>query len=259
MIKKTSNIVIVLLVFAIISQLHELLSLIPGIRQGYRELRNILPYPFLGELRNLIQISLVILTIILLHRFSFKNVLKDIGLVKPIIPAILFGIFATLPMWIAFSVTASLATHVSWNSVFFLTLISPLSEEVVYRGFAFGQIRRHANWGFWPASIIIAVVFGLGHLGINQDLGQSVGVFLITGVGGILFAWIYEKWDYNLWAPFWLHCLMNLNWQVFEVGNSAFAGWLPTTLQVLVAITAIVLTVFKKRIPLLSSGRSTKR
>ena len=142
----------------------------------------------------------------------------------------------------------------SWNNVLFLAFISPLSEEVVFRGFAFGQIRRHANWGFWQASIIPAVVFGLGHLGINQDLGQSVGVFLVTGVGGILFAWIYEKWDYNLWAPFWIHCLMNLNWNVFDVGNSAFAGWFPTTLQVIVILAAIILTVFKKRIPLLSDG-----
>lgn len=252
--KKTRYFLTVFLIFAIISNLHDLLNIIPGISGAYRELRNVLPYPLLGELRNLIQVILVILTMILLHRFSVINVLKHLGLATHIIPALLFGIFATLPMWIVFSVTTSLVTEFSWNSVFLVAFISPLAEEVVYRGFAFGQIRRHANWGFWQASIIIAVIFGLGHLGINQDLGQSVGVFLITGVGGIFFSWIYEKWEYNLWAPFWLHCLMNLNWNVFDVGNSAFAGWLPTTLQVTVLITAIILTLYKKRIPLLSYG-----
>ena len=254
MIKKTPYIIIFWFLFVIISELHYLLSHIPGISGLYRELFKILPYPYLGELRSLIQFILVILALVLLHRFSFINVLKQIGLVKHLIPAMLFGIFATLPMWIAFGATLSLTTDFSWNSVLFLAFISPLSEEVVFRGFAFGQIRRHAKWGFWQASIITAVVFGLVHVQFDQDLGQSVGVFLTTGIGSILFCWIYEKWDYNLWAPYWLHCLMNLNWNVFEVGDSAFAGWLPTTLQILVIITAIVLTVFRKRIPVLAYG-----
>ena len=254
---KKAFVTISLIVFVLISHLHEVLSSIPGLRGVYSSLDDIFPYPILGELRSILQIFLVFITLMLLHRYSLIKVLKDVGLIKPILPGMLFGIIATLPMWIIFSAGVPLAPEFSLNGIFYLAFLSPFAEEMIFRGFAFGQIRRHAKLGFWPASIITGLVFGLGHIGFSQDFSQIIGIFLITGVGGILFAWIYEKWDYNLWVPFWLHCLMNLNWQIFDVGNSAFAGWIPTTLQLSVGIIAIVLTLYKNRIPFLSYGKRT--
>ncbi len=249
---KKSFVGIVLIVFVLVSQLHELLSIIPIIGDFYRGLKNVLPYPIPGELRNLLEVLLVTLTLMLLHRFGVVAALKDIGLLRPIWVALLVGILATLPMWITFSITAPLRDTLPWNQVLYLAFISPFAEEVVFRGFAFGQIRRHAGLGFWPAAIVTAVAFGVAHVGVNQDIGQAAGVFLITGGGGIFFAWLYEKWRYNLWVPFVVHCLMNLNWQIFEVGSSAFAGWLPTTLQVLVLISALLITKYRENIPYLS-------
>ena len=46
--------------------------------------------------------------------------------------------------------------------------------------------------------------------------------------------------------------LYRRHWQIFKVGESALAGWSPTALQVLVVITAIILTYSKERISFLS-------
>ena len=252
--RKQSLIVVVLIIFATLSQLHDLLRLIPGVREGYRQLGEFLPFPLLGELRSMVQIVVVLLAVKGIHRFTLARSISDLGVRAHIARPALFGLLATLPMWITFGIFGVMVRSIAVNSVLYLAFISPLAEELLFRGFAFGQIRRHAGWRFWPAALTTAIVFGLGHIGIHQDPGQALGVFLITGVGGILFAWIYERWHFNLWAPFWLHCLMNLNWQIFDVGESAFAGWLPTALQFTVVVFAIVLTLVKDRIPLLRSG-----
>jgi len=143
---------------------------------------------------------------------------------------------------------------ISLNAVFYLSLLSPVAEEVVYRGFAFGQIRRRAGWGLWTTALLIGLVFGLGHLGMNQNIEEAIGVFLITAIGGVIFSWIYEKWNYNLWAPIGIHFLMNLAWNIFDVGDSAFAGWLPTTMQASVLVMVVLLIKFKSRITLFSTS-----
>ncbi|MBW3672230.1 MAG: CPBP family intramembrane metalloprotease, partial [Acidobacteria bacterium] len=54
-------------------------------------------------------------------------------------------------MWLVFALTTPLATNVSIASAFYLAVISPFAEEVVFRGFAFRQLYRHASLGFWPS------------------------------------------------------------------------------------------------------------
>jgi membrane protease YdiL (CAAX protease family) len=44
-----------------------------------------------------------------------------------------------------------------------VTVIAPITEEVLFRGFFFGALR---NWrGVWPAAIVTGVVFGGIHAG----------------------------------------------------------------------------------------------
>ncbi len=44
--------------------------------------------------------------------------------------------------------------------------------------------------------------------------------------------------------------MMNLAWNIFSVGESAFAGWLPTLMQVTTILVAIALTLGRDRIPI---------
>lgn len=78
-------------------------------------------------------------------------------------------------------------------------LISPIAEEMFFRGVVFGFMRR---WGFWLAMIVSTGVFVLPHL-------SGVGVPLTQVVGGIVFAVAYEKTG-NLISAITIHVLGNL-------------------------------------------------
>ncbi len=78
-------------------------------------------------------------------------------------------------------------------------LISPIAEEMFFRGVVFGFLRR---WGFWLAMIVSTGVFVLPHL-------SGVGVPLTQVAGGIVFAAAYEKTG-SLITAITVHVLGNL-------------------------------------------------
>jgi membrane protease YdiL (CAAX protease family) len=145
------------------------------------------------------------------------------------------------------AVVGSLNKELTFVDTLFGSGIWPLTEELVFRGFAFHQLYRHAHLGLWKSAITVGVVFGMLHLGNasvqNLDPMGEIGVVLITGLGGILFAWLFARWNQNLWAPFSMHMLMNLTWSVFSMGDTALGGWLPNVLRLLTVLLAIALTL----------------
>lgn len=62
------------------------------------------------------------------------------------------------------------------------------------------------------------------HLYQSTELIQSLGIFAITFLGGILFAWIFAEWDYNIWIPISLHLFMNLAALMFTATENALGG-----------------------------------
>ena len=121
-------------------------------------------------------------------------------------------------------------------------------EELVYRGFVFGQLFRYARWGFLPAALLTALAFGSLHLYQGHDPVSALTAFGITALGSIFFSWLYVEWNYNLWGVIWLHTLMNLPWIVFRVSTSGAVGDTgANALRLCTIILAIGLTVAYKR------------
>ena len=85
--------------------------------------------------------------------------------------------------------------------LFFLVggIISPVTEELLFRGVVYGFLRR---WGVAPAVIISSLAFVLAHM-------DFTGFFYIQVTGGILFALAYEV-EKNLMVPITLHVMGNL-------------------------------------------------
>ena len=123
----------------------------------------------------------------------------------------------------------------------------PLSEEVFCRAFAFGLLYRVAGIGFWPSAVLSSVPFALGHLYQAHDMGEVIGTLAITFLGALLLCWVYLAWNWNIWIPFALHAFMNLWWSVFNVGDGAFAGFLPTAMELGSAAMAMGLTLLWQR------------
>jgi membrane protease YdiL (CAAX protease family) len=79
----------------------------------------------------------------------------------------------------------------------FIGGVGPLVEELFFRGLLFGSLRPHR--GFWPAALLTAISFGLGH-------GLVLG--LPTALMGLYFCWQVEQ-DDSLLPAFLLHAANN--------------------------------------------------
>jgi membrane protease YdiL (CAAX protease family) len=123
------------------------------------------------------------------------------------------------------------------------TIVAGLMEEYLFRGFLFGLLFRKSGWGFIPASISGALIFGLGHIYQGSTFLETMGVFFITSIGGIWFAWLYIEWNNNLWVPIFLHILMNISWGLFEVSNNALGGFYTNLFRIITITLTILITI----------------
>jgi membrane protease YdiL (CAAX protease family) len=195
------------------------------------------------------------LGLFLMHRCNFVTALKELGLVSEIGRGLLFAFLACLPMLLGPLVFGKISRDISILSLLFYAGIWPLAEEILYRGYTFGQLHSRGGLGFWWAAILSGFIFGLVHLGQASvkklPLEGEIGTVLIISIGGILYAWLFFKWQNNLWVPFGMHMFMNLWWNVFDMADSPLGGWGPNLMRLLTVILAIALTLFRDRIPLL--------
>jgi len=77
--------------------------------------------------------------------------------------------------------------------------ISPIAEEIFFRGIVFGFLRR---WGFILALLVSTILFGLAH-------ALTSGAFFIQIIGGLIFTIAYEV-EKNLLVPITIHVLGNM-------------------------------------------------
>lgn len=175
--------------------------------------------------------------LLLLHRPD--TILYRLGLTHGFGGGILFGMLSTIPM---------LAGNIAGSYVPFI-VIAGFFEELIFRGFIFGELFRTAHWGFLPAAMLTALAFGSLHLYQGHDLTSALGAFGVTAAGSIFFSWIYVESGNNLWSVIWLHTLMNAPWILFSVSKSGAVGGLWANglrLCTLLIATALVV-IYKKR------------
>lgn len=142
---------------------------------------------------------------------------------------------AVCTIWARFAPDLKLA-DIAW-----LSIGGPFGEELVYRGLAVGVLMRVCGWRGSAACLWPALFFGVVHAWQGADAGSIAGVVALTALGGLLFGWLFIRWNFNLWPPVLLHVGLNLLWQVFNLGDNALGGWvgnLERTVAVILAIGA---------------------
>jgi membrane protease YdiL (CAAX protease family) len=197
---------------------------------------------------NLFQFAICVLAVVVAHAVKLKAALTALGLRGPIGSAMVFSFVAASPMLLIFAATSSINAKMSVLSVGVGCFVAPFAEEVVFRAYMFGQLYRRARWGFWLSALIPSVLFAAGHAYQAGGLWELVGIFAVTGLGSLLGCWIYVRWQFNLWAVFGLHCLMNLWWEVFGTADTALGGWSANGARLLTITVAILLTINKDRL-----------
>jgi membrane protease YdiL (CAAX protease family) len=82
--------------------------------------------------------------------------------------------------------------------IFSAVIIAPISEELIFRGYIFGVLRRYA--GRWWAMVISALVFAA----IHAHIPSLAGLFVLA----VALTLVYEGVG-SLWAPILMHALFN--------------------------------------------------
>lgn len=115
--------------------------------------------------------------------------------------------------------------RLSWAAILVGCGAAPFADGVLFRGYVFRQLYRRARWPFWAAALTPSALFALLHVYQAVDLLELLGILAVTGIGSVLLCWVFVRRQDNLWAPFAIHALMNLWWELFAVDDTALGGW----------------------------------
>lgn len=94
-----------------------------------------------------------------------------------------------------------------WAGIVLYGVLSPLAEEIVFRGIVYNRLRR--QYSLWVALIISSLLFGLYHGNVVQAVYGSLLGFLIVVM--------YEKYG-SFFVPVILHAAANIG--VYVVTSS---------------------------------------
>jgi membrane protease YdiL (CAAX protease family) len=231
--------VIACVIFAIATQLHDVVR-IAG-------LRRLMSGWATNGVANVLQLILCTTGIVVAHGIKVRHAFAELGLRAPIGRAAAFSFIAALPMLMVFGLTSAINPKLSPLSVGIGCVVAPFAEEVLFRGYMFGQLYWRARWSFWLSALIPSVLFALVHVYQASSVWDLIGILSVTGLGGLLGCWLFLRWQGNLWVVFGLHSLMNLWWEIFAVDETALGGWLANGARLVTVAVAILLTIYKNR------------
>ncbi|MBN1599266.1 MAG: CPBP family intramembrane metalloprotease [Bacteroidales bacterium] len=141
------------------------------------------------------------------------------------------------------SITGEINKEINKLSLLHKTIIAGVMEEILFRGFLFGLLFRRIKWGFLPASVPGALLFASVHLYQGLNLSEATGIFIVTFLGALWFAWLFAEWNENLRIPIFLHILMNLSWVLFNISDDALGNLMPNIFRIFsIALTVIFTT-----------------
>lgn len=204
-------------------------------------------YPRWGA-RMIVEMVGCFMAVMVFYKTWLSGALKEMAMIKPAHTAFLLAFVATLPMSLSFGFGSSFIPDANAMRVLFFTILSPVTEEILFRGFAFWMLYRYARLGFWTAALLPAAIFGLVHMAQSQELFERIGIIAITGIGGVWFSWLLIKWE-NLWVPIAFHVLMNFWWEIFDAGATALGDIAANIARVATVLLSILFTVWKKKLP----------
>lgn len=134
-----------------------------------------------------------------------------------------------------------------WSDVLSTAVIAGFFEEVMFRGFIFGQLFRYARWRFVPAVLASVVPFAFLHIQLEWNMVAIGSMFFLTALDGAFLCWMFVQWRNNLWVPIWLHILINLSWIAFEGNNPEGRIWANIVRLAAIALSVLFTVWVKKR------------
>jgi membrane protease YdiL (CAAX protease family) len=173
-----------------------------------------------------------------------RNMFMALGLAASPWPALVLatGCSAIVLAWIAATSTPVPLARLPLDLM--RTAVVPgIAEEILFRAFLFGFLYRFAGWGFLPAALLSALVFGLEHVYQGGDAMEALGIAMLTGLGGLWWSWLLVEWRWNLWVPIAFHVLLNAYWTAFDVADNALGEVASVGVRLVCIALSIAVTV----------------
>ncbi|HNT78327.1 MAG TPA: CPBP family intramembrane metalloprotease [Anaerolineae bacterium] len=175
---------------------------------------------------------------------SYRDYLRELGVFMPQdrqmwIVLLVFGVvFAGLFVYdlVPSGFTGIVEFH-RGNPLWFIFLTAfqaAIVEELVFRGLAFGVLRK--RFPLWVAVLLPAIFFGFAHM------YWGIGRVFVTALVGALLALLRWRTD-NIWGPILVHGFVNVGFPI-----PVWGAWLAAML------TAIVLLVIRRLSKRLENG-----
>jgi membrane protease YdiL (CAAX protease family) len=209
----------------------------------YRELQEFHPLCLPGGIDKAGGILLCVLATRILRPVNWKDIPREMGLASSPLPAVVFDLAASAPMLAGLALSHGLTPHLDSLNILFLTVLSPLTEEIAFRGLGTWNLQRGTDWPFWALVWPQAPPLGLGHIGQGQGFVEMAEWMILTGSGAVLFAWLVRRWQ-SLWYGLALHIRMNLWLEVFSVAKTALGGWFPFAMQIGTGLVGVGITPY---------------
>lgn len=98
---------ITLAVLIVTTYVHSFVVLFPA----YRQLHSTNPFYYVESIDQIVVIALCVQAVWLMRRTGLRDVILELGLSAPVLPAFAFALGVSLPMLIGLAVTRSLTPH----------------------------------------------------------------------------------------------------------------------------------------------------
>ena len=186
---------------------------------------------------------------IILFLMHKEQLMEAIGLNKNIAYGFAYSLIAVLPMLLCNIIMKGFNNTESPLFLFNTSVTAGFFEELLFRGFLLGQLFRYARWGFIPTILLVAFLFGLGHIFQGTTIQSAILSASTTGLGAALFGWIFIETNYNLWCCAFLHILMNFSWSAFATTDNGAIGDTVSNITRIstVAIAILLVIIYKKK------------
>jgi uncharacterized protein len=149
---------------------------------------------------------------VLLSRLGLSNRPHPMHVVFALLGFAVYALLSMFLLWLATAVlpwfnaleaqTLGFSAFHSWFEVIIgfvaFVILAPFAEELFFRGFLFGGLRKNINFGV--SALLTSVLFGLAH----GQLNIAIDTFALS----LLLCFLYES-SKSLWPSIALHVIKN--------------------------------------------------